>query len=80
MEAKKAAGRLKNLLLLDKIKAPSSLEDVLRSDIYGILENYFVTLPKSIDVRLSIDEDNLYDIKIFLKAEKIKSMGRIAPP
>jgi hypothetical protein len=74
-EAKEAALRLKNMLLTDKIKSPSSVENVIKSDVYYLLENYFETIRDTIDVRLSIDGDNLYDIKISLKAQKVKSMG-----
>ncbi|MDR3263741.1 MAG: hypothetical protein LBT30_05465 [Clostridiales bacterium] len=76
-EANKTAGRLKNVLMIDKIKSPSGLEDVLKSDVYGVLENYFDIIPPSIDVRLNIDENNLYDIRISLKAKNAKSIGII---
>jgi len=76
-EANKTAGRLKNVLMIDKIKSPSGLEDVLKSDVCGVLENYFDIIPPSIDVRLNIDENNLYDIRISLKAKNAKSIGII---
>ncbi|MDR3293056.1 MAG: hypothetical protein LBT20_03010 [Clostridiales bacterium] len=74
-EARNAAGRLKNVLMIDKIKSPSGIEDLLKSDIYGLLDNYFEVIPESIDVRLNIDDDNLYDIKISVKARYVKNVG-----
>ncbi|MDR1905632.1 MAG: hypothetical protein LBQ27_01780 [Clostridiales bacterium] len=74
-EAKQAAGRLRNVLLIDKIKAPSGLEDVIKSDVYTALENYFVTIPESVDVRLCVDEDNFYDIRISVKAAAVRNTG-----
>jgi septum formation topological specificity factor MinE len=74
-EAENAAGRLKRVLLTDKIKAASSLEEVVKSDVFHLLENYFESVPESMDMRLSVDENGLIDIKIAVKAMRAKNSG-----
>jgi hypothetical protein len=76
-EADAAAGRLRKVLLTDKIKAASSLEAVVRSDVFHLLENYFESIPGSVEARLSVDDGGLLDIKITAKAVRAKNSGII---
>ncbi|MDR2090049.1 MAG: hypothetical protein LBP62_00050 [Clostridiales bacterium] len=75
-EADNAAGRLKKVLLTDKIKAAYGLEDIIESDVFHLLENYFESVEK-IGAFLSADEKGLIDIKITAKAVRAKNNGII---
>lgn len=64
--------RLKNIILSDKMLNKDDMTTSLKSELKFVLSNYF-ELSGSILVSLSIDENNLFDIKIFSKAKRIKS-------
>ena len=64
--------RLKNIILSDKMLNKDDMITSLKSELKFVLSNYF-ELSGSILVSLSIDENNLFDIKIFSKAKRIKS-------
>ena len=72
--AKIAAERLKNVILADKVAHPERLNDLLKSDITSLLDEYFELYPQSVKVRLQPSEYGL-DILIDATAVRVKDFG-----
>lgn len=67
-------GRLKKLLLQDKVNTPDRLTDVLKSDIFAVMKNYMDI--RSEDVKVVIDADDKgYHVIISARTNRFKQIG-----
>ncbi|MDR2047731.1 MAG: hypothetical protein LBP79_07620 [Clostridiales bacterium] len=76
-ETKRPADRLKKVLMIDKLKSASNLEELLKNDARILLENYFELTAGAVRTGLNIDEKNLINIELTAKAANIKRFGII---
>ncbi len=67
--------RLKSILHSDKTSAPEKFGDVLKSDLYVLLRNYFEINAE--DIRLEVENDgrSAVILKVLAKAAAVKPMG-----
>ena len=64
--------RVEQILLNDKMQETGSFTDVIRSDIYNILSDYFDVLDKTLSIEIKLDNYDIYNITINCKADKLK--------
>lgn len=72
--ARIATNRLKQVLLSDKIAQPEKFNELIKSEVMNVLENYFELYPATFELKLSINE-NIMDISINVKGGRIKPYG-----
>lgn len=68
----KNKNRMEQILLTDKLQETNSFTDVIKSDIYNIISDYFDIIDKTLDINIKLNNYDLYEISINLKADKIK--------
>lgn len=68
--------RLNNVLKKDKNINPEYMQDVIKSDCFYLINNYFDVAFEDIIVNVNL-EDGLYSIDIKMVADRIKSLKTI---
>jgi hypothetical protein len=66
--------RLKSVILHDKTVADTSFLNVLKSDLARLLSNYLELADKP-TVKLEVDEQGVYQLRVKASAEKVKSVS-----
>ena len=66
-----AADRLKNILIKDKVKAQQGFIDVLKGDLFRLLNDYF-ELSSDIYVDLELSDRGDFGVYVSVKANRIK--------
>lgn len=66
--------RLDNVIKRDKKINPQYMKDVIKSDIYDLLNNYFQVDYNDIDINIDLCEGNMYMINIKAVGDRMKSM------
>lgn len=74
---KSVNGRLNNVLKKDKQINPTFISEVIRSDFFYLINNYFEVEFHNVNLKLDVDDNNDYDICIKCKASRIKLMKTI---
>lgn len=69
--------RLNNVLKKDKEINPDYIKEVLKSDMYYLINNYFEVDFFDIDVKICVDENKKYNIRMEAKGDRLKVMKRI---
>lgn len=69
--------RLRKVLHSDKQKNPQYIQDVIRSDVFYLLNNYYEVEYDDIEVTVDLSKDNLYKIKINATGDRIKMMSAL---
>lgn len=64
--------RAEQILLNDKMQETGSFTEVIRSDIYNILTDYFDVIDKTLSIDIGVDNYSIYTINISCKADKLK--------
>lgn len=64
-------GRLKKVLLSDKINMPNGLLNVIERDTANLLNEYFQILPGTVRITVS-ESDGFYELELKAKAESVK--------
>lgn len=72
--AKIAAERLTKVLMSDKIGHPEHLHDLIKNDVYELLDNYFELYPDTLEVGFDTASDAL-DIRIRVRARRTRNYG-----
>lgn len=65
--------RLGSIIQKDKTSNPQYLVDIIKSDIYYLINNYFETDFEAISVNINV-EDEKYKITISASGERLKMM------
>lgn len=66
--------RLNNVIRQDKKVNPQYIKEVIKSDIFYLLNNYFEVEYEDVDIDINVDNSNLYKILISAKGDRIKTM------
>ena len=65
--------RLDNVIKKDKQINPQYMKDVIKSDIFYLLNNYFEVEYDDIDISIDLNENNKYSIKISSIGDRMKT-------
>ena len=66
--------RLDNVIKNDKKINPQYMKEVIKSDIFYLLNNYFDVEFKDIDISIDLNENNMYSININALGDRMKAM------
>ena len=66
--------RLDNLIKKDKKINPQYMKDVIKSDIFYLLNNYFEVEYDDIDISIDLTENNMYTLSIGAVGDRMKAM------
>ena len=66
--------RLDNLIKKDKKINPQYMKDVIKSDIFYLLNNYFEVKYSNIDVKIDLADNNMYTLSIGAVGDRMKAM------
>lgn len=64
--------RLKNVLKRDKEDSPKYVKDVIKSDFFYLINNFFEVEFKDVDVAIDVDDNNKYSINISAIGDRAK--------
>ncbi len=67
--------RLDNVIKKDKQLNPQYMKDVVKSDIFYLLNNYFEVLYDDIDISINLTDNNMYSININAVGDRMKAMS-----
>jgi len=70
----KLVTRLDNVIKKDKQINPQYIKDVIKSDLFYLLNNYFDVALTDIDLSINLTENNMYKINITAIADRLKAM------
>lgn len=66
--------RLNNVIRQDKKVNPQYITEVIKSDVFYLLNNYFEVEYKDINIGIDVGENNLYKISISAQGDRLKTM------
>ena len=66
--------RLDNVIKKDKKINPQYMKEVIKSDIFYLLNNYFEVEYNDIDINIDLTENNLYALSITAIGDRMKAM------
>ena len=66
--------RLDNVIKKDKQINPQYMKDVVKSDIFYLLNNYFEVEYDDIDISINLTDNNMYSINISAIGDRMKAM------
>ena len=69
--------RLDSVISRDKEINPKYLKQVIKSDFFYLISNYFEVEFEDINVDISVDEHNKYEIVLECRGERVKLMKSI---
>lgn len=64
--------RLHNLLHQDKQRNPQYIKEVIKSDLFFLLNNYFEIEHDDIAIDIKLSTDNIYKIEIKAESDRAK--------
>ena len=67
--------RVDNVIKNDKKINPQYMKDVIKSDIFYLLNNYFEVEFNDINITIDLNENNLYSININAIGDRMKAMS-----
>ena len=67
--------RLDNVIKNDKKINPQYMKEVIKSDIFYLLNNYFEVEFNDINITIDLNENNLYSININAIGDRMKAMS-----
>lgn len=68
------ASRLDNVIKKDKQINPQYMKEVIKSDIFYILNNYFEVEFGDINISINLTENNMYTIDINALGDRMKAL------
>ena len=66
--------RLDNVIKKDKQINPQYMKDVIKSDIFYLLNNYFEVEYQDINIDINVDNNNMYCIQVSAMGDRMKAM------
>lgn len=66
--------RLDNVIKKDKQISPQYMKDVIKSDIYYLLNNYFDIEFADINISIDLNQNNIYSISINALGNRMKAV------
>ena len=70
--------RLDNVIKKDKQINPQYMKEIIKSDVFYLLNNYFEVDFENIDISINLTDSNMYSIQIGALGDRIKTM-RVLP-
>ncbi|MBO5909959.1 MAG: hypothetical protein J6Q15_00470 [Clostridia bacterium] len=67
--------RLENVIKKDKQINPQYMKEVIKSDIFYLLNNYFEVEYKDINIAINLNENNTYKLDITAIGDRIKMIN-----
>jgi len=67
--------RLDNVIKKDKKLNPQYMKDVIKSDVFYLLNNYFEVEFENVDISIDLGENNMYSIQIDALGDRMKAMN-----
>ena len=74
---KNGVERLNEVIKLDKQINPDYIKDVIKSDFFYLINNYFEVDFADIKVEIDVDEQNKYKINLSTTGDRLKFMRTI---
>ena len=69
--------RLSSIIKKNRENSPEYMADVIKSDFFYLINNYFEVDFNDINVEILVDEKNNYNINLTCLGDRIKLMRRI---
>ena len=66
--------RLDNVIKKDKQINPQYMKEVIKSDVFYVLNNYFEVKFDDIDISIDLTDNNMYTLKINAIGDRMKVM------
>ena len=66
--------RLDNVIKKDKQINPQYMKEVIKSDVFYVLNNYFEVQFDDIDISIDLTDNNMYALKINAVGDRMKIM------
>lgn len=66
--------RLDNVIKKDKQLNPQYMKDVIKSDIFYLLNNYFEVEYNDINISIDLTDNNMYTINVKAIGDRMKAM------
>lgn len=67
--------RLDNVIKKDKQINPQYMKEVIKSDVFYLLNNYFEVEYSDIKISINLNENNTYNLDISAVGDRMKSMN-----
>ena len=64
--------RLDNVIKKDKQINPQYMKEVIKSDVFYVLNNYFEVQFDDIDISVDLTDNNMYNLKINAVGDRMK--------
>lgn len=68
------ASRLDNVIKKDKQINPQYMKDIIKSDIFYLLNNYFEVEYEDVDISIEVNDSNKHFIQISAIGDRMKAM------
>ena len=65
--------RMKTVLLHDKLLLPNNFEQVLKSEVASLLDNYMSVNKELVEINISVNPEGEYEVIIKAYADRLKS-------
>ncbi len=72
---KKTMIRIKDILKQDKENISRPLLTLIKSDVYSVFSNYFVTNLEDVEILYFVGEDNKYHFEVRVLSQRLKKMN-----
>lgn len=69
--------RLKDVIKKDKEESPSFVKDVIKSDFFYLINNFFEVDFCNIDINIEVNEKNMYNISLQAVGDRAKLLRKI---
>lgn len=66
--------RLDNVIKKDKQINPQYMKEVIKSDVFYVLNNYLEVQFDDIDISIDLTDNNMYELKISAVGDRMKIM------
>ncbi len=76
--AQKSMDRIKNILKMDKENISLSLISLLKSDIFSVIDGYFVSSLQDIKMNYYVSEDGKYHLSFEIECSRIKKLNYLS--
>ncbi len=74
--AKRGVERIKKVILQDRTGAPDDVINVLKSDIFDVLDGFFEVNPHSVVAEIQVDNVGTYEIKFSARAFRVRGVRK----
>lgn len=71
------SNRLKDVIKKDKEDSPRFVKDVIKSDFFYLINNFFEVEFQDVDVKIDIDDNNKYSINVSAIGDRAKLINKL---